>query len=73
VTKLDATGSALIYSTYLGGTNRRGDTGYGIAVDRGGNAYVTGITSSFNFPTQNPFQATLLSSTGNAFVTKLTP
>lgn len=46
--------SGLIYSTYLGGTDsgsRVGDTGYGIAVDSLGNAYVTGATGSPNFPT----------------------
>ena len=40
VTELNATGTALIYSTYLGGSGD--DTGYGIAVDGTGNAYVTG-------------------------------
>ena len=69
VTKLSAAGSALLYSTYLGGNG--GDLGYGIAVDATGNSYITGITSSSNFPTKNPFQATL-GGTGasNAFVTK---
>ena len=42
VTKLNATGSALVYSTYLGG--RGDDSGSGIAVDSSGNAYVTGNT-----------------------------
>jgi hypothetical protein len=68
VTKLNATGSALIYSTYLGGS--AGDDGYGIAVDANENAYVTGYTGSTNFPTMNPFQASL-GGTVNAFVTKL--
>ena len=49
VTKLNATGSALIYSTYLGG--REYDTTSAIAVDANGNAYVTGGTSSPDFPT----------------------
>src|SRR6185503_9070018 len=49
VTKLNATGAALVYSTFLGGGNY--DWGYGIAVDSGGNAYVTGQTSSVDFPT----------------------
>jgi len=43
-----------VYSTYLGGTID--DLGYGIAVDGPGNAYVTGRTSSTNFPTANPMQ-----------------
>jgi hypothetical protein len=42
VAKLNPTGSALIYSTYLGGTGD--DIGRGIAVDSNGNAYVTGQT-----------------------------
>ncbi len=72
VTSLDATGSALVYSTYLGGLGRRGDYGTGIAVDRASNAYVTGVTTG-GFPTQNPFQPGSGSTFGNAFVTKLTP
>ena len=54
VTKLNASGSALVYSTYLGGGNS--DIGYGIAVDSSGNAYVTGWTDSTDFPTLNPLQ-----------------
>ena len=42
VTKLNAAGSALVYSTYLGGSAPM--HGNGIAVDRSGNAYVTGYT-----------------------------
>jgi hypothetical protein len=49
VTKLDPTGTALVYSTFWGGSNF--DTGNAIAVDADGNAYVTGQTSSTNFPT----------------------
>ncbi len=54
VTKLNADGSALIYSTYLGGGaifNGGADYGTGIALDSSGNAFVTGITFSANFPT----------------------
>jgi hypothetical protein len=84
VTKLDATGSALIYSTYLGGsrcdddaTSSGGDVGSGIAIDSAGNAYVTGSTGSTDFPTTtNAFDTTLAephNCTGqeDAFVTKL--
>ncbi len=57
VTKLNPTGTALVYSTYLGGTG--GDSGWGIAVDTAGNAYVTGYTSSTDFPTTaGAFQTT---------------
>src|SRR5208283_3545908 len=68
VAKLNAAGSALVYSTYLGGS--RWDEGYGIAVDSSGNAYVTGYTLSTDFPTANPFQATNHGNM-NAFVAKL--
>jgi hypothetical protein len=68
VTKINASGSALVYSTYLGGGNQ--DFSYGIAVDGSGNAYVTGSTSSTNFPTANALQSTL-AGTVNAFVTKI--
>jgi Beta-propeller repeat len=73
VTKLDADGDSLIYSTYLGGSGSgtfSGDFGYSIAVDAEGHAYVTGETSSCDFPTKNAFQNTLRSTSGNAFVTK---
>lgn len=48
ITKLNSTGSALVYSTHLGGSGV--DIGWAIAVDGSGNAYVTGETSSSNFP-----------------------
>jgi hypothetical protein len=51
VTKFNATGTALIYSTYLGGSGLHGDQAYGIVVDSSGDAYVTGFTSSTDFPT----------------------
>jgi hypothetical protein len=56
VTKLDATGSALVYSTYLGGTGA--DSAAAIAIDAAGDAYVAGTTSSIDFPTANALQAT---------------
>jgi hypothetical protein len=77
VTKINAAGSALVYSTYLGGSANpavnTGDVGQGIAVDGAGNAYVTGYTASTNFPTANPLQASLSGGSGatNAFVTKI--
>jgi Bacterial Ig-like domain (group 3)/Beta-propeller repeat len=71
VTKLNPNGSALVYSTYLGGTKQ--DDGGTIAVDSLGNAYVTGFTDSKDFPTMNPLQSALGGFYGNAFVTKLNP
>ncbi|WP_163538970.1 SBBP repeat-containing protein [Gracilibacillus sp. YIM 98692] len=70
VTKLNSAGSALIYSTYLGGSG--GERGNSIAVDAEGNTYVTGLTSSTDFPTENPFQPAL-AGLNDAFVTKLSP
>jgi len=55
VAKLNAAGSALVYSTYLGGAGD--DYGEGIAVDAAGNAYLAGMTDSTDFPTKNPIQA----------------
>jgi len=71
VTKVNAAGSALVYSTYLGG--HYNDVGYGIQVDSAGNAYVTGSTDSTNFPTVNPLQAYhgAVDDTLTAFVTEL--
>jgi hypothetical protein len=68
VTKINAPGSALAYSTYLGG--KFGDDGNGIAVDSAGSAYVTGLTGSPNFPTVNPLQPTNRG-VFNAFVAKI--
>jgi hypothetical protein len=78
VTKLCPAGNALVYSTYLGGSSGVrfvSDSGNGIAVDTRGQAYVTGRTSSTDFPTKNAFQKTLGGGQGDtdAFVTKLCP
>src|ERR1019366_175511 len=71
VAKLSPTGSALVYSTYLGGSGN--DQGTGIAVDSFGNAYVTGFTASRNFPTMNPLQPAQGDGGlfGDAFVAKI--
>jgi hypothetical protein len=72
LTKLNPTGSALVYSTYLGGTGE--DDGSGISVDADGNAYVAGFTQSADFPaTAGAFQKTFGGGYGDAFVTKLDP
>jgi hypothetical protein len=68
VTKLNSSGSALIFSTFLGGTNGAG--GLGIAV-REGRAYVTGETSSTDFPTTPGAFDTSFNGNGDVFVTKL--
>jgi len=79
VTKLNSSGSALIYSTYLGGARgpSGGDSGQSIAVDAAGDAYVTGYTYSSSFPTTTgAYQTTngaAAASGSNSFVTKLNP
>jgi hypothetical protein len=80
VAKVRPSGRAFVYSTYLGG--KEPETSGGIAIDRAGNAYVTGSTQSPDFPTKNAFQSAIgnssCSTTGpaeeqcaDAFVTKL--
>jgi uncharacterized protein (TIGR03437 family) len=71
VTKLNAAGSGLIYSTYLGGSAL--DDAHAIALDAFGNAYVTGATGSTNFPiTPGAFQTFFQGGGSHAFITKLT-
>src|SRR5262249_23080165 len=70
VTKLAASGSALIYSTNLGG--KESDIGTGIAVDSFGNAYVIGWGNSPNYPTMNPYQAALNGAT-DLYITRFNP
>ena len=72
MTKIDAAGSALVYSTYLGGNDL--DQGNAIAADSMGNAYVTGVTWSTDFPTKNAIQPTCRGCPNyrsDAFVTKI--
>jgi hypothetical protein len=83
VTKLNSTGTALAYSTYLGGSGLAGETPYGgdqgnaIAVDAAGNVYLSGQTFSPDFPvTAGAFQTTNNGSAkddSNAFISKLSP
>ncbi|MFB3921475.1 MAG: choice-of-anchor D domain-containing protein [Terriglobia bacterium] len=70
VVKLSADGSALLYSTFLGGSNY--EHAIGVTVDGAGNAYVIGQTRSADFPTTaSAFQKTVTDGTPNGFVTKL--
>jgi beta-propeller repeat-containing protein len=70
VSKLNPTGTALIYSTFLGGTSL--DLCSSIALDPAGNAYLAGTTYSPDFPTLGALQ-TSLQGTANAFVAKINP
>jgi hypothetical protein len=75
VTKISAAGNALIYSSVLGGSNN--DDGFAIAVDGFGNAYLTGLTNSTDFPQVNPIPGACLGTCGtgsfpqDAFVTEV--
>jgi hypothetical protein len=80
VTKINSSGTAIVYSTYLGGSNT--EYAFGLAVDGGGNAYITGQTESTNFPvTPGAFQPNFGGfpapcddyDCGDAFVSKLDP
>jgi Beta-propeller repeat len=71
VTKLAPDGASLVYSTYLGGGG--GEYSFGIAVDGAGSAYVTGQTSSDNFPTTPGALSSSLDGPTDAFATKLVP
>jgi hypothetical protein len=76
VTKFNPAGSALVYSTYLGGSDGccGGDFASRIAVDAYGNAYVTGSAGSSSFPvTGNAFQKVNHNSEFSAFMTQLNP
>jgi hypothetical protein len=75
VAKLTPDGSTLLYSTYLGGSGdedvyQNGVNIGAIAVDAAGSAYVTGQTTSLDFPTMNAYQPALLG-TANAFIAKI--
>jgi hypothetical protein len=68
ITKLSASGNSLVYSTYLGGGGD--DIGVAVAVDESGCVYVTGVTTSSDFPIQNPYDSSY-NGGQDVFVTKL--
>ena len=69
ITKLSNDGNSLIYSTYLGGNDE--DFGFCIAIDTSRGVYVTGYTTSTDFPTQNPYQSAYGGGTHDVFIAKL--
>jgi Beta-propeller repeat len=71
VTKLDSSGSTIVYSTFIGGSAF--DSGNGIAVDASGAAYVAGFSGSLNYPTTPGSFDTTQNGGSDAFVTKLDP
>lgn len=71
VAKLNSSGNAMVYATYLGGSSAS-DFCNAIATDAQGNAYVAGTTFSADFPTATPYQASLRGQK-DAFVTKINP
>ena len=81
VTKLNAAGSALVYSTYLGGAPNdmhfEGNDAFGIALDTAGSAYICGETYSNDFPvTTGAYQTQnkgFANNVQNAFISKLSP
>ena len=71
ITKLNASGSGLLFSTLVGGS--LDEVGNDIAVDGSGNIYIVGQTSSLNFPLANAVQSNVVNTCFNGFVTKLNP
>jgi hypothetical protein len=80
VTKMNSTGTALVYSTFLGGSGfYMGDSASSLAIDNSGDAYIVGLTDSSDFPvTANAYQSTNrgrfeANTATNAFFTELNP
>ena len=74
VTKLSRDGTAFVYSTYLGGTSSElfvQETGFAIAVNDNGSAFVVGTTGNADFPTVNALQPDFGGGGTDAFVAKL--
>lgn len=70
ITKINASGSSLVYSTYLGGSLRDGSHGV-IVVDNSGNAYISGGTESNDFPTASALYESYEGGSSDAFITKI--
>jgi hypothetical protein len=70
VAKFASDGKSLVYSTFVGGSDS--DICYSLSVDSYGSAYITGMTSSLNFPVVNAYDPAK-NGQADAFVTKLTP
>ncbi|TXH53954.1 MAG: T9SS type A sorting domain-containing protein [Bacteroidia bacterium] len=71
ITKLESDGTALVYSTYIGGSNS--DYGYGITLDPSGNAYITGYTGSTDYDVTSTAFQTTFGGAYDVFMTKLNP
>src|SRR5262249_36788165 len=69
VTEVNAAGTTLTYSTYLGGS--AADAGYGVGVDHAGDVFVTGLTNSTNFPTVSGSFRTSSAGGQDGFVTEI--
>ena len=71
VTKLNADGSKLLYSTYLGGSTSDQESGFKITVDNSGNAYVAGYTESNDFPITSGVYQSINNNGWDTFISKL--
>jgi endonuclease/exonuclease/phosphatase family metal-dependent hydrolase len=69
ITKINPSGTALVFSTHFGGSQT--ECGLGMAVDSKGDVYVTGVTQSTDFPTKNPIQDTNTGGNSDAFIIKM--
>lgn len=69
ITKMSGDGARLIFSSYLGGNGN--DLGDGLAVGSHGNCYLSGETTSTNFPTKNPIQSSFSGGDSDMFITKV--
>jgi hypothetical protein len=73
IAKLKQNGTGLVYSTFLGGTGSSGDKAHAIAVDTAGDAYITGFTSSNDFPIKSVSAYQSTNKGGGGFFTEIDP